>query len=87
VAQNGQAIPQPAWLDTQTVARSGYRIRTLSSSVPSCARHNDFLVAPLSQLSARASVSSGGSSSPTRAARERCGMSVMLGASTLSRAK
>ncbi len=23
VAQNGQAIPQPAWLDTQTVARSG----------------------------------------------------------------
>jgi hypothetical protein len=23
VAQNGQAMPQPAWLDTQTVARSG----------------------------------------------------------------
>ena len=23
VAQNGQAIPQPAWLDTQTVTRSG----------------------------------------------------------------
>ncbi len=22
VAQNGQAIPHPAWLDTQTVARS-----------------------------------------------------------------
>ena len=23
VAQNGHAIPHPAWLDTQTVARSG----------------------------------------------------------------
>ncbi len=23
VAQNGHAIPQPAWLDTHTVARSG----------------------------------------------------------------
>jgi hypothetical protein len=23
VAQNGQAIPQPAWLDTHTVTRSG----------------------------------------------------------------
>ena len=23
VAQNGQAIPQPAWLETQTVFRSG----------------------------------------------------------------
>ncbi len=23
VAQNGQAMPQPAWLDTQTVTRSG----------------------------------------------------------------
>ena len=23
VAQNGQAMPQPAWLETQTVARSG----------------------------------------------------------------
>ena len=23
VAQNGQAMPQPDWLDTQTVARSG----------------------------------------------------------------
>ena len=23
VAQNGQAIPQPAWLEMQTVARSG----------------------------------------------------------------
>ena len=37
VAQNVQAIAQPAWLETQTVARVGYRMRTVSISAPSLA--------------------------------------------------
>ena len=35
VAQNGHAIPHPAWLEMHTVARSGYRMSTLSTSEPS----------------------------------------------------
>ena len=54
MAQNGQAIPQPAWLETQTVIRSdrvavaGYRISTLSTRVPSSRRHSVLRVVPAS---------------------------------------
>ena len=40
MAQNGQAMPHPACEEMQTVNRSGYRMSTLSTSVPSCRRHN-----------------------------------------------
>ena len=35
VAQNLQAMAQPAWLETQTVARSRYRMRTVSIALAS----------------------------------------------------
>src|SRR6202007_84048 len=44
VAQNGQAIPQPACDDTHIVTRSGYFISTDSTMAPSCRRHSIFLV-------------------------------------------
>ena len=60
VAQNGQAIPQPAWLDRQTVVRPGERIRTDSTSVPSWARFRVYLVAPSLQSTTRSCVNSSG---------------------------
>jgi hypothetical protein len=77
VAQNGQAIPQPAWLDTQTVTRSWYPISTLSTSEPSCSRQRVLRVRPSSQDSSRTAVSRSGSSSPASRSRVAAGMSVI----------
>src|SRR3954454_23478812 len=57
VAQNGQAMPHPACDETHAVVRSGERMRTDSTSAPSNSRQTVFRVAPLSHVSARASVS------------------------------
>ncbi len=83
VAQNGQFIPQPAWLETQTVTRSGYRISTVSTSAPSNSRHSVFTVAPWSASRTDSGVSSSGSSVPTRSARPSAGRSVIWPGSTV----
>ena len=87
MAQNGQAIPQPAWLETHSVIRSGYRISTDSISVPSCAFHSVLRVSPASQASERTSVSSSGSSASTNSARPSAGRSVISAASRVSPVK
>ena len=48
VAQKGQFMPQPAWLEMHIVTRFGYRIRTLSTTAPSNSRHTYLTVVPAS---------------------------------------
>ena len=73
VAQKVQPIAQPAWLETHTVVRSRYRIRTVSMRLPSRVSSSHFNVEPLSAtLSAaqrNADASAGASSSRSRSAR------------------
>ena len=61
VAQNPQPIAQPAWVETQTVARSGYSMSTVSMSTPSCSRHRTFTVSPPSLVRSVTRVSAAGS--------------------------
>ncbi len=67
VAQNPQPIAQPAWLDTHTVARSGYSIRTVSMRAPPSRAHRNFIVSPASLIDSVTSASDVGSASATRA--------------------
>jgi hypothetical protein len=85
VAQNGHAMPQPAWLETQIVARSVYRISTDSTSAPSNSFQRFLTVAPLSASIVRTGLSSVGSSSSTMRSRLAAGRSVMLAGSRSSR--
>ena len=76
VAQNGQAMPQPACEEMHTVFRCGYRISTDSNVVPSTARHNVFRVSPASHWMSRAGSSNGGNiASATVRAPRRAGRS------------
>ena len=83
VAQNGQAMPQPAWLVTHSVARSGYFISTDSTLAWSMRFHSVFTVSPSSAVSDVTLVSRGGNSSATRSSRAAAGRSVMSSASTV----
>ena len=87
VAQNGQFIPQPAWLEMHTVTRRGYRMTTDSTSAPSKRRHTCFTVAPRSAVSWRTGVSSVGRRSRTRSSRTALGRSVISSGDSTSRSK
>src|SRR5688572_11460538 len=57
VAQNAQAIGQPAWLETQTVLRSpSCRMRTVSISWPSAHLNAHFAVSPFEETDSLARV-------------------------------
>jgi len=73
----GQPIPHPAWLDTHTVIRSGYRMTTLSTSAPSKSRHSVFTVAPSSHSWRPIGVSRAGSRCSDRRVRLAAGRSVI----------
>ena len=83
VAQNGQFIPQPAWLDTHSVTRPGYRISTDSTSAPSNSRHRNLTVSPRSVSMRRTSVSSGGKNASAIASRLSLGRSVICSGSVV----
>ena len=77
VAQNGQAMPQPACDDTHIVTRPGYRISTDSTSEPSSSRHSVLRVVPPSHSMSRTAVSSGGSSVGDQLVARAAGRSVI----------
>ena len=85
VAQNGQAMPQPAWEEMHNVARSGYRMSTDSSSVPSWRRHSVFRVSPPSQEISLTGVMSCGNSASRTLSRVASGRSVIERGSAASR--
>src|SRR4051794_13080338 len=66
VAQKPHAMAQPAWLETQTVARSGYSISTVSTRAPPASAHSSLTVSPRSLSCSRTSCSAGGSASARR---------------------
>ncbi len=87
VAQNGQFMPQPAWLEMQIVVRFGYRISTVSTIAPSKSRHSVLTVSPASACCVRTWVSRRGSSAPTSSSRPALGRSVIWAGSSTSRSK
>ena len=60
VAQKPQAIAQPAWLLTQTVARSEYSISTVSTRLPPSSSHRNLIVSPRSLTDSVTAVSDEG---------------------------
>ena len=50
VAQNWQAMAHPAWVETQTVTRSGYAMSTVSTRLPPSSPHNHLVVSPPSAV-------------------------------------
>lgn len=76
MAQNGQFIPHPACDEMHMVTRSGYRISTDSTSVPSCSFHSVLRVVSSSHEMCRMTVISSGSSSLASFSRAAAGMSV-----------
>ena len=82
VAQNGHAIPHPAWEEMHKVALSGYFMSTVSTIAPSNIHHSDLTVRPRSAVRSRTFVSSGGKKVDTRPSRSRAGRSVMRSGST-----
>ncbi|MNW61775.1 hypothetical protein D3C74_398620 [compost metagenome] len=80
VAQNGHAMPQPAWLETHSVDRFGYRMRTDSTLAASKSFQSVLTVVPPSACITRAGVSSCGNRFSTSRSREALGRSVMSSA-------
>ena len=64
VAQNWQAMAQPAWVETQTVTRSGYAMRTDSTRLPSASAHNHLVVSPPSAVRRESRVATAGARRP-----------------------
>ncbi len=87
VAQNGQFIPHPACELMHMVTRSGYRISTDSTSVPSNSRHSVLRVAPASVDRCRTTVIRSGSNASRNRSRAPAGMSVHSAGSCAYRAK
>ena len=77
MAQNGHAMPQPAWLETHSVDRFGYCMSTDSTFASSNRCHSVFTVVPPSALSVRDARRSGGKSDSVRPSRVAAGRSVM----------
>ena len=67
VAQNPQPIAQPAWLETHTVARSGYSISTVSMRAPPSSSQRNLTVSPASLTDSVTGTSDAGKASATRA--------------------
>ena len=87
VAQKGQFIPQPAWLEIQMVTRLGYRMSTDSTMAPSWSRQADLTVSPSSAVRCTIGMSSVGSRSRTRSSRTPLGRSVISSGESTSRSK
>jgi hypothetical protein len=71
VAQKPQPIAQPAWLDTHTVARSGYSMSTVSMRAPPDSDHRNLIVSPRSLTDSVTAASASGSSVANRSRSAR----------------
>ncbi len=63
VAQNPHAMAQPAWVETHTVARSGYSMSTVSMWAPPASSHRNLTVSPRSLTRSVTGASATGSAS------------------------
>ena len=82
VAQNGQPMPQPTWLEMHRVVRLGYRMSTDSISEPSNRRHNVLTVMPSSATWRVTSVIRVGKNAAAASSRLDAGKSVNSAALT-----
>lgn len=87
VAQNGQFIPQPACDEMHMVTRSGYRMRTDSTSVPSCSFQSVLRVVSSSQLMWRMTDIRSGNIASASLSRDAAGMLVHSAGSCAYRVK